>query len=74
MWALSKKGRIWCKHCIIDTDWLQIPWKNISFPENMTVSDVALGCRDTGWIVTHNNEIFFTDNFMISDEPDWWQV
>ncbi|XP_065200241.1 uncharacterized protein LOC135831573 [Planococcus citri] len=74
VWGLTKKGKILCKNIPRDFDYVTAQWKNIPYPENLKISHLALGCKNTGWIITNNDEIHFTDNFLSSNEPDWWQV
>ena len=48
-------------------------WRRISHPDTITISDIALGTRNSGWIIDNFNNIYFSDNFT-GENPRWWQV
>lgn len=47
-------------------------WEKVIVP-CVAVTDIALGCHNTAWVVDQKNSIYFSCNFT-EPNPQWWQV
>ncbi|PNF30433.1 hypothetical protein B7P43_G12486 [Cryptotermes secundus] len=70
--ALTSTGEVLFRSGVSDVEPEGKKWEKINIP-CPAVTDIALGCHSTAWIVDQKSAIYFCCNFMAPDSQ-WWQV
>ncbi len=73
VWVLSTDGQILSRLGITKENPSGSSWKRVMHPDNVSVTDFTLACRQSGWLIDQYSRIYFSDNYD-SDPVNWWQV
>ena len=73
LWILTSDGEVFRRLGITEKCVEGYGWSRVNTPSGKKIGNIALGPKNTGWIVNKNNCVFFSDNYT-EEIPNWWQV